>query len=71
MLRESQLPLQIISQTMGVPGSDRPHLGALVQRVQGFDDPELGGGGESSGAIQDLELRPRADESETPANRLW
>ncbi len=51
-----QLPLQIISEMMGVPDSDRPHLGVLAHRIQGFDDPELGGGGggENSDAIQQM-----------------
>jgi len=44
----SQLPLQIISEMMGIPSGDRPHLGRLAHRVQGFDDPELGGAEEDS-----------------------
>ena len=47
------LPLQIISQMMGVPTSDRAHLGLLAHRVQGFDDPELEGGGAGSGENSD------------------
>ncbi len=39
----SQLPLQIITEMMGIPERDRPHLGELAHRIQGFDDPELGG----------------------------
>ena len=39
----SQLPLQVITEMMGVPEGDRPRLGELAHRIQGFDDPELGG----------------------------
>ncbi|MCR9095739.1 MAG: cytochrome P450 [bacterium] len=39
----SQLPLRIITEMMGVPEDDRPRLGELAHRIQGFDDPELGG----------------------------
>ncbi len=69
-----QLPVQVICEMMGVPESDRAHLGLLAHRIQGFDDPELGGGGggENSDAIKEmgnyaLELaasrrrRPRSD----------
>ena len=67
------LPLQIITELLGIPENDRPLLGALADRIQGFDDPELGGGdGENTDAIREmsdyaLELardrrsRPRAD----------
>ncbi len=49
------LPLQIITEMMGVPEADRPHLGLLAHRVQGFDDPEFGGGeGENTQAIQEM-----------------
>ncbi len=71
MLRESQLPFQIISQMMGVPESDRPHLGALAHRVQGCDDPDLGGEEESSGAIQDLGLRPRVPGDRDRRGIVW
>ena len=53
----SQLPLQIISEMMGIPAGDRPQLGQLAHRVQGFDDPELGGGdgaSENSDAILEM-----------------
>ncbi len=51
-----QLPLQVISEMMGVPESDRAHLGVLAHRIQGFDDPELGGGGggENFDAIHEM-----------------
>ncbi len=51
-----QLPVQVICEMMGVPESDRHHLGRLAHRIQGFDDPELGGGsgGENSDAIQEM-----------------
>ena len=41
---------------MGVPETDRPLLGELAHRVQGFDDPELGGGsgGENTAAIHKM-----------------
>jgi cholest-4-en-3-one 26-monooxygenase len=47
------LPLQIICQIMGVPEPDRAHLGALAHRIQGFDDPELEGGGAGSSENSD------------------
>jgi cholest-4-en-3-one 26-monooxygenase len=52
----AQLPLQVITEMMGVPESDRAHLGVLAHRVQGFEDPELGGGagGENSDAISEM-----------------
>jgi cholest-4-en-3-one 26-monooxygenase len=53
----SQLPLQIITEMMGIPESDRGPLGVLANRVQGFDDPDLGGGdgpGENSAAISEM-----------------
>ena len=52
----STLPVQVISEMMGVPESDRRHLGLLANRIQGFDDPELGGGGggENSDAIEEM-----------------
>ena len=45
----ASLPLQIITEMMGVPETDRPSLGVLAHRVQGFDDPELGGGAGGGG----------------------
>jgi cholest-4-en-3-one 26-monooxygenase len=50
------LPVQVICEMMGVPESDRRHLGLLANRIQGFDDPELGGGGggENTDAIQEM-----------------
>lgn len=50
------LPVQVICEMMGVPEDDRPHLGRLAHRIQGFDDPELGGGGggENSDAINEM-----------------
>jgi len=49
------LPLQIITEMVGIPEADRPQLGALADRVQGFDDPELGGGdGENTEAIREM-----------------
>jgi cytochrome P450 len=53
-----QLPVQVICEMMGVPDGDRAHLGRLAYRIQGFDDPELGGGsgGENSDAIQEMSL---------------
>ena len=50
------LPVQVICEMMGVPESDRRHLGLLANRIQGFDAPELGGGcgGENSYAIQEM-----------------
>jgi cholest-4-en-3-one 26-monooxygenase len=54
------LPLQIITEMVGIPEADRPRLGALADRVQGFDDPELGGGdGENSEAIQEMSAYAR------------
>ena len=51
----SLLPLQPISEMMGVPEADRARLGLLAHRVQGFDDPEFGGGdGENTDAIQEM-----------------
>lgn len=52
----SRLPLQVIAEMMGVPESDRPELGRLAHRVQGFDDPDLGGGGggENVEAIREM-----------------
>lgn len=47
------LPLQIISEVMGVPEADRPALGVLAHRVQGFDDPEVDGGGRGEGENRD------------------
>lgn len=51
-----QLPVQVICEMMGVPESDRRPLGLLAHRIQGFDDPELGGGsgGENSDAIEEM-----------------
>ncbi len=50
------LPVQVICEMMGVPESERRHLGLLANRIQGFDDPELGGGGgsENSDAIEEM-----------------
>ncbi|MBJ18518.1 MAG: cytochrome P450 [bacterium] len=49
------LPLQIIAELVGIPQADRPLLGALADRVQGFEDPELGGGdGENTDAIRQM-----------------
>jgi len=52
----AQLPLQVIAELVGVPDADRPQLGALAHRIQGFDDPEMGGGtgGENSAAIAEM-----------------
>jgi cholest-4-en-3-one 26-monooxygenase len=51
-----QLPVQVICEMMGVPENDRRPLGLLAHRIQGFDDPELGGGsgGENSDAIGEM-----------------
>jgi cholest-4-en-3-one 26-monooxygenase len=49
------LPLQIITELVGIPEADRAQLGSLADRVQGFDDPELGGGdGENTEAIREM-----------------
>jgi cholest-4-en-3-one 26-monooxygenase len=52
----SRLPLQVIAEMMGVPEDDRTELARLAHRVQGFDDPELGGGagGENTAAITEM-----------------
>jgi cholest-4-en-3-one 26-monooxygenase len=50
------LPVQVICEMMGVAPRDREALGQLAHRIQGFDDPELGGGsgGENSEAIEEM-----------------
>lgn len=71
----SQLPLQIITEMMGVPESDRAHLGTLAHRIQGFDDPELGGGrgGENTAAIAEMStyaLELGRDRRQTPRDDI-
>jgi cholest-4-en-3-one 26-monooxygenase len=52
-----QLPLQIIAEIVGVPEADRPKLGELAHRIQGFEDPEVEGSegqGENAAAIAEM-----------------
>ncbi|MEX0666118.1 MAG: cytochrome P450 [Acidimicrobiia bacterium] len=39
----AELPIQVITQMMGVGEADRPKVFELSNRLIGFDDPELGG----------------------------
>jgi cholest-4-en-3-one 26-monooxygenase len=52
-----QLPLQIIAEMVGVPEADRPRMGELAHRIQGFEDPEVEGSegvGENAAAIGEM-----------------
>lgn len=50
-----RLPLEIITEMMGVPQADRPALASLANRVMGFEDPDFGGGtGENTAAITEM-----------------
>ncbi len=52
----AELPIQVITQLMGVGEEDRPKVFELSNRLIGFDDPEYGGDDEGSAVQAGLEM---------------